>query len=303
MRSFFTLATILLLALFPLSLFAFSIPVKPTHFVSDFAGILSASQVADLENKVSNFEKSTTNEIAVVVIPSLDGPSAQAGDTIENVAQNIFTKWSIGKKDKNNGVLFLISQGDRERRIHTGYGVEGDLTDIGTSYIQNDVVVPAFKNGDYFGGINGGVDKIIEALGGNNIVPDGYSSVSKNSLSNIPFQFIIFIFFIVFQILFSVLGRSKSWWGGGVLGGVIALVVWHFFINSALLAIPVIIFFIGGGLFFDYMVSKAYTQKKSSGVFPWWFGGGGFGGGGFGGGGFGGFGGGMSGGGGSSSRW
>ncbi|MEK7088588.1 MAG: TPM domain-containing protein, partial [Patescibacteria group bacterium] len=91
---------------------AFDIPNKPQSFVNDFANILSVEDKSSLENKISNFEKQTGNEITVVIIPSLDG------DTVENVAQNIFTKWGIGKKEKNNGVLILIAMTERKTRIH-----------------------------------------------------------------------------------------------------------------------------------------------------------------------------------------
>ncbi|MBP6884151.1 MAG: TPM domain-containing protein [Candidatus Pacebacteria bacterium] len=283
---------LLLLVVLPLSVQAFTIPERPNSYVKDYATLMSAEQVQSLEVKLNAFEKNTTNEIAVVTIPTLDG------DVIENVAQEIFTKWGIGKKDKNNGVLLLVSLEERKTRIHTGYGVEGDLTDLGTSYIQSEVMTPAFRNGDYYGGINGAVDKMIEALGGNNIVPEDYSTSS--GASKIPWEFIFFLVFLIFQILAAALGRSKSWWHGGVLFGVVALAIWHFLIASIFIAIPVIIAFIGFGLFFDYMVSKAHTQKETMGSYPWWFGGGS---GGFGGGGFGGFGGGGSGGGGSSGGW
>ena len=88
---------LILLLLLPTILLAFTVPTKPTGFVQDYAKMLSAEQISALELKLENFERQTTNEIAVVTISSLDG------DIIENVAQNIFTKWGIGKKDKNNG--------------------------------------------------------------------------------------------------------------------------------------------------------------------------------------------------------
>ena len=93
----------LVLLIFPISLLAFTVPERPTGFVQDYAKILSLDQVGALESKLESFERNTTNEIAVVTIPSLDD------DVIENIAQEIFTKWGIGKKDKNNGVLLLIS--------------------------------------------------------------------------------------------------------------------------------------------------------------------------------------------------
>lgn len=96
------------LLLIPIYLFAFTVPEKPTGFVQDYAGMLSADQVTQLETKLENFEKQTTNEIAVVTVPSLDN------EPIENLAQEIFTKWGIGKADKNNGLLLLISLADKK---------------------------------------------------------------------------------------------------------------------------------------------------------------------------------------------
>lgn len=271
---------------------AFDIPNKPQNFVNDYASILSAADKNSFENKISNFEKQTGNEIAIIIIPSLDG------DTVENVAQNIFAKWGIGKKDKNNGILLLVAMAERRTRIHTGYGVEGDLTDLATSYIQSEIVAPAFQAGDYYSGINGALDKIMESLGGNDIVPEGYSAPKKSGIS---FEFIIFVF-IALQWIVAILGRSKSWWGGGVLGALIGGAIWLFGSLSFLSSILLFLFLIIFGLGLDFFVSRTYQKvKNSGGHFPWWIGGGGFGG--RGGGGFGGFGGGFSGGGGSSGRW
>lgn len=283
-----------LLGLFclPFLALAFTVPEKPNTYVNDYAKILTVEETTALETKIESFERNTTNEIAVVTIESLEG------DTVENVAQQIFTKWGIGKKDKNNGVLLLVAVSDRKTRIHTGYGVEGDLTDIGTSYIQRDIMTPAFRNEDYYGGINGAVDKMIEALGGSNIVPEGYSEEK----SGLRWDYIFILGFIFLQWLVAILAKSKSWWAGGVVGAVIGVIL--MFVFTLTIGIIALVVLTPLGLLFDYLVSKAYKDAKSGGKTPpWFFGGGGFGGGSHGGGGFGGFGGGMSGGGGSSGRW
>ena len=294
---------ITLLLFVPVIAGAFTIPPKPTNFVSDYAGMLTADQVTTLNNKLSQFEQQTTDEIAVVTVPSLDG------EPIENLAQEIFTQWGIGKKDTNNGVLLLISLADHKTRIQTGYGVEGDLTDIATSYIQSDVMTPAFRAGDYNGGINGAVDKMITALGGATIVPSDYQQTSSQN-DGANWGYIFIIGFVALQWLGAVLGKSKSWWAGGVIGAVLGGIVWffNFFTLSTTVYAVIFVGLICFGLLFDFLVSRAYTQKTTTGNFPWWwifFGGGrggGFGGSG-GGGGFGGFGGGGSGGGGSSGGW
>lgn len=263
----------------------------PNAYVSDIADVLNAEEEISLDTKISNYEVATGNEIAILTIPNL------GGDVIENVAQKTFTEWGIGKADKNNGVLILVSVEDRQMRIHTGYGVEGDLPDLATYYIQQEVMVPAFREGQYYAGLDGAVDRIIASLGGENVVPEGYG-VNPRKATDLGGLF--FFVFIIFEILISMLARSKSWWGGGVLGGVIGGgIIWYF--GLAFLAgifafiVPVVI-----GLIVDYFVSKSYGAARAAGTYPWWMGRGG---GGSGGGGFGGFGGGMSGGGGSSSRW
>ena len=271
---------------------AFDVPSKPQNFVNDYANILSPENKNSLESKISNFEKQTSNEIAVVIISSLEG------DTIENIAQDIFTKWSIGKKDKNNGVLLLVAMAERKTRIHTGYGVEGDLTDLATSYIQGEIITPAFRENNYYLGIDGALGKIMESLNGNNIIPENYSSEKEFKFN---WEFVFFLCFVVLQWIIAILRRSKSWWGGGILGAVIGGGIWLFGSLSFIFSIFLFFFLIIFGLGLDFFVSRTYQKvKNSGGHYPWWIGGGGWGGHG---GGFGGFGGGFSGGGGSSNSW
>jgi uncharacterized protein len=279
--------------LIPFLVFGFVVPEKPTSFVSDFANILQTDQKVNLENKLLEIERQTTNEIAVVIIDSLDG------DSIENVSQAIFDRWKIGKKGKDNGVLILISINDRTMRIQTGYGVEGVLTDLQTKYIQDEVMAPAFREGKYFEGLVNATDKISQSLSGLNIVPEGYNSNSSKGFK-FDFAWLIFIFFGLLQWIISVLAKSKSFWGGGVLAGVIILIVMLVIGTFSIFFFVVVVLL---GLLIDFLVSRAYqNHKDSGGKNPPWFMGGGFGGGG-GSSGFGGFGGGFSGGGGSSSRW
>src|SRR3989338_1672874 len=150
MQRYFALLCLFLL---PVFVMAFVVPAKPVTYVNDYAKMLSDEEVTALETKLQSFERNTTNEIAVVTITSLDV------DTVENVAQDIFTEWGIGKTDKNNGVLLLVAVDDRQARIHTGYGVEGNLPDITTFYIQQEVMIPSFRTGDYYVGIDRAVDK------------------------------------------------------------------------------------------------------------------------------------------------
>ncbi len=268
---------------------------QPNGFVNDYAGIISPTAKQELENTLATFQKDTTNEIAVVTIKSLQG------DTIENFAVKLFEDWKIGKQDKDNGILILIAEQDRKMRIEVGYGLEGSLTDAQSYWIIKNLMTPAFKNGDYSGGISSAVDKIILAVRGESDIPSqstGDEQDTKLDLESL-FEFAIYIVFFVFVWLASILARSKSFWLGGVIGAVIGIVL--IFVFSWIVGLISIIILTPLGLVFDYIVSKNYQKRKAAGKKPSWWAGGGFGG--RSGGGFGGFGGGSSGGGGASGSW
>ncbi len=282
------------LATIPVVAFAYVSPGKPSGFVNDFAGMMQPQERVRLEQKLSAFASSTSNEIAIVTIKSLDG------DTIENYAAKLFEEWKIGKAKKDNGVLLLIARDDRQMRIEVGYGLEGALTDAQSYWIIQNQLVPSFKTGDYYQGIDSAVNQIMAATKGE-YVPS--SSPQEEQAMNVLFEYWYFIP-LMFIWLASVLGRSKSWWGGGILGGIVGIIIGFIkgFLFIGVVSIGVLIPL---GLIFDYFVSKSYDKYKSGGgIPPWWLGGGGGSHGGFGGGGgFGGFGGGRSGGGGSSGNW
>jgi uncharacterized protein len=269
---------------------AYVSPGQPTGLVNDFANVLSAEQKQQLENKLEQFKKDSSNEIAVAVINSLQD------DTIENFAEELFKEWGIGQKGKDNGVLILVAKEDRKMRIEVGYGLEGDLTDAQSGWIINQIMKPAFADNNFYQGLDQAADKIIGATKGE-VVPSDQPTTGGKKL-NIQFIFGAIVFGFIW--LASVLGRSKSWWLGGVLGGIVGVVI-GFFVGFLYLGIIAIAVLAPLGLLFDFIVSKKYQAGKASGYLPWWIGGGGFGGGS--GGGFGGFGGGSSGGGGASGDW
>lgn len=282
---------IILAAVCGQNVLAYSNPGQPTGFVNDYAALFSANEKTALEEKLVSFEKESSNEISVVTIASLDG------DTIENFAVKLFADWGIGKKDNDNGVLILVARDDRQMRIEVGYGLEGALTDAQSFWIIKNIMTPKFQAGDFYGGIDGAVDKIISATQGE-YVPETTNSETSGDVweSIIGFGIFFFIF------LASILGRSKSWWAGGVLGGIAGIII-GLIKGFVLLGIISLVILIPAGLLFDFIVSKQYQAGKKRGHIPWWIGGSGRGGGSGFGGGFGGFGGGMSGGGGASGRW
>lgn len=280
---------------------AYSNPGSPAGFVNDYAGLLQAAEKTDLESKLTQFNASSSNELAIVTIKSLEG------DTIENFANQLFADWRIGQAKKDNGVLLLVALNDRKMRIETGYGLEGALPDATANQIITKTLRPAFQANNYYEGINKAADQIIAATYGEyQAEPDKPGGFDFGKLD---FEFIFFLGFVLINVLAALwryLAKSSSWWQGGliglILGFLIALLVWNLLI---LITLPLIL---GGlGLLADFLVSRILPKPKASarrGNNFWFFGGpGGFGRGGGSGGGFGGFGGGGSGGGGSSGGW
>ncbi len=279
---------------FPFFSFSYFNPGSPTGYVNDYAGMLSSNEKEALEKKLDLFEKETTHEIAVVTIKSLEG------DSIENFAVNLFSDWGIGKKDKDNGVLFLIAEKERKTRIEVGYGLEGALTDAQSYWILKRVVEPAFQKGEFYRGIDEATNKIMEAVQGEEI--PSLKEEPPNWLKYIFGSFFtVLIFGGWFLSLIFRMGTTKVWWPGGVWGGALALII-SFAFGFFFVGIGAFVLLVPLGLALDYYLSKKFYQRFKKEGLPRWMRSGSSSGSGSSGG-FGGFGGGSSGGGGASGGW
>lgn len=276
---------------------ALDVPPKPTDIpVVDQTSTLTAEQKATIAVKIAEERAATGNQIAVLIIPTL------ADDALEDYSLNVAREWGIGTKERNAGVLLLVVKNDRQLRIEVGYGLESALTDIRSNQIIRDRIRPAFQKGDYFGGVQSGVEGIILAVH-DEVDPSLSQATKPVSVTSFPWEFILFVAFFGFSWLGSMLGRTKSWWAGGVVGGILGVIAGFIF---GFMFIGVISIFVLTllGLLFDKVVSANYRSHASYGDSPsWWAGGPFIGGGRSGGGGFGGFGGGGFGGGGASGDW
>jgi uncharacterized protein len=133
--------------------------------VNDTAGMIPAEVWDRLESKLAAFEKQTGAQVAVLTIDSLDG------EVLEDYSLKVAQTWKLGRKGVDDGALLLIAKGDRKMRIEVGYGLEGKLTDAQSRRILDDVVRLAFRNGDFGGGIEAGVDAITGTIQGKDVIP------------------------------------------------------------------------------------------------------------------------------------
>ena len=137
-----------------------AIPPQAGHLIHDQANVLSQQDQAMLEYLVKAEEDSTSNQIAVLIVPSLDG------DEIDSYTLRVAKEWKLGDEKKDNGVLWLIAIKERQMRIEVGRGLEGVLTDAQSSRIDRNQVAPYFRQGDYATGVKTGVVAIIQTIRG-----------------------------------------------------------------------------------------------------------------------------------------
>jgi len=162
----FLTAILILIPLFTNRLTAQDIPERPVppHLVNDFAGMFSSQEVSALEQKLVAFNDSTSNQIAVVTVPSLSGYD------IIDYAQRLGEKWRIGQKQLNNGVLILVkpktADSGGQISITPGYGLEGAIPDITCSQIIDFEILPAFREGKYFDGLNAATNTLMSLARG-----------------------------------------------------------------------------------------------------------------------------------------
>jgi uncharacterized protein len=198
--------------------FALDVPALKGR-VNDYAGILPRERAAALEQKLAQFESSTGHQIAVLTVPSLEG------EDIEGFGIKVAEKWKIGQKGFDNGAILIVAPKDRRLRIEVGYGLEGVLPDAIANRIIQEVIVPRFRNNDYAGGIEAGVDAIMKVTSGEPI-PQAQRRQPQSGGSGIPVNLILLLFlFVPFLIssLFSGFGggrRGRRYYGpGGYYGG------------------------------------------------------------------------------------
>lgn len=245
------------------------VPVPPLqHRVTDLTQTLTADQQQQLESKLAAFEQHKGTQIAVLIMPSTQ-PEA-----IEQFSIRVAEQWKLGRKNQDDGLLLLVATQDRRMRIEVGYGLEGAIPDVIAKRIINDVMVPFFRQGDLFGGIDRALDQIMRLIDAEGLpAPSADQNATNTFWDWLPVLFIGAV--VIGGILRALFGNFL---GGLAHGGLVGLLVWA----------------VGGGFFLALLFACiAFVLTLSGASFGHVAGygrGGGFSGGGFrgGGGGFGG---------------
>jgi uncharacterized protein len=257
---------IIVLVVSSIATHAQNIPARPNppRLVNDLANVLSPEQRDILEERLVAFDDSTSNQIAIVTIPTLGQYD------IESYANKLFRSWGIGTAKHDNGILILVAANDHKMRIEVGRGLEGPIPDVTAKDIIENDLASNFRQGNFYRGFDEAITSLEQAAAG-----EYHERRNRDDNSGKGGGFLVFII-ILFIVLFIV-GR-----GGGPRGGIMSRRGFS-------------------GWWIPFLFSGGWGNGRRGGGWSggsW--GGGGFGGGG---GGFGGFGGGSSGGGGASGGW
>ena len=198
-------------------IFALEAPERPAGRVTDLSRTLAANEIAALEQKLESFERGTTNQVVVLLIPSLEG------DSLEDYSIRLAEKWKIGRKGRNNGAILLIVKNDHKLRIEVGYGLEGALPDALAGTIIRDEIAPRLRAGQFYKGVDAGISAIMAATRGE------YKGEKGRARESVPWGAILVVVVIagIFLIITTTgprrhyhSGSSRGWTtGGGFFGG------------------------------------------------------------------------------------
>ena len=267
-----------------------------TARVTDLTGTLSGEAVTRIEAKLANLEAKKGSQIAVLIVPTTQP------EEIEQFSIRVEDTWKLGRKGVDDGAYLIVAKNDRRVRIEVGYGLEGALPDAIANRIVTETITPHFKLGDYDGGVEAGVDRMISVVNGEPLPEPDRKWEHSNGLSH-SLPVLLVVVFIASGVLRAIFGRLL---GAVATGGLVGGLAWAF---SHLLPVGV-----GAGVLAFLFASFGGATSRTWSAGRGWGGGfggglgGGFGGGGFGGGGGGGGGGfsgggGGGGGGGASGSW
>ena len=206
------------------------IPPRPTRYFNDAAGIVSAADAGQINQRLEQFERDTSNQIVVAIYPHLPSDSS-----IEDYTVRVAQAWGVGQKGKNNGAVLFAFMKEHQLRIQTGYGLEAVLPDGVCHLIIENELKPRFRAGDYAGGLNSAVTAMIAATRGEY---HGTGRTNAEGSSNVgwPGILVVFVLIIAFGCLNAFRSRRSAvyqssigrrgpgsgptfWLGGGGFGG------------------------------------------------------------------------------------
>jgi uncharacterized protein len=248
-----------------------AVPPLKGH-VTDQTGTLTQEQKSTLEQSLTAFEAQKGTQLVVLMVRTT------GTEAIELYALRVAEQWKLGRKNIDDGVVLLVAKDDRTVRVEVGYGLEGVLSDVISKRIISETILPRFKLGDFFGGVQAGTEQIMHVVSGEPLpAPQGMSSEAAQGLKQFA-PFLLIVALAVGGLLRSLFGKV----GGAMLTGLVVTTLTWVIIGTLMYAILA-----GVASVFFTLIGPGAVMRGIGGYTAGGRGGGGFrgGGGGFGGGG------------------
>lgn len=225
--------------------------------VTDLTGILAVEQKGLLEAKLAAFEREKGSQIAVLIVPTIKPES------IEQYALRVVESWKLGRRGSDDGALLLVAKEDRKLRIEVGYGLEGALNDATAKRIISETISPRFKKGEYYAGIDAGVDAMISVVGGEPLpapvaAGSGHASVDDDLSTLLLIGFALV--FVLGGVLRAIFGRFLAAGMIGLAAGVIASMLISSVVVAAVLGVVACI----ASLFLGMLGGAGWSSRGGS---------------------------------------
>ncbi len=218
------LLAVLLWTALPWAAADIAVPPLKTR-VTDFTSTLSQDQRAALEQKLAALEARKGSQVAILLVPTTQP------ETVEQYAIRVYDQWKLGRKGVDDGVLLLVAKNDRKLRIEVGRGLEGAIPDAFAKRIIDEEMTPRFRQGDFYGGISAGVDRVARLVAGETMPPPARPAAqpdrqsSKSGWIGDALLYGFFAVLVVANLLQSLMGRLLGSTVAGSVAGIIAFVL------------------------------------------------------------------------------
>ena len=211
-------ALLALLLLVPRTVLARDVPALVGR-VNDTAGMLTEAERVHLEQTLTEYERKTGHQFALLTIDTL------AGDALESFSIRVVESWGLGNKQRDDGLLLLVVKNDHKLRTEVGYGLEGAVTDVFASRVNRNVLAPALRSGQTAAGFEQAFDLLMQKAAGEAVAVPGLAGDSSER-SSFPFEWLFAMFFlipiVIIWLVRSSRGRGTYGWfdtGGWSSGG------------------------------------------------------------------------------------
>ena len=185
--------------------------------VTDLTGTLNSEQRASLDQQLRTLEERKGAQLAVLIV------STTQPDSIEQYGLSVVEQWKLGRRKIDDGVLLLIAKEDRLVRIEVGYGLEGVLSDLATNRIINEQIKPRFRQGDFAGGIEAGVNQIAKQIESEPLAAPNEKKANFDQDFSQAWPGLLVVALVFGRILQRMIGRLPS---AVVVGGIFGIIAW-----------------------------------------------------------------------------